>query len=194
MRRQLLDVSWQVQYSPPDNHSDILPSPLWHSVVWRYFDNSPFPTHATMNAHAFDWVVLQGHSRLIPVFYRDNWLIPCRRLLATTLFSIYTLPTTVSVATSDLHVVLCIANHPHAHKGNCLVSHVEHSWMGNRLLELQVKWVSSGDGPAKSLERRPFRTRPVQACRRIAQMLSGGLQVATQRTTTSSRRHAGRPS
>ena len=78
-------VSWQVQHSPPDVHSDLRPSPLWHSVAWRYFDNAPFPTHATTNAHAFDRVVLQGRSRPIPVFYRNKWLSsPCRRLLQST--------------------------------------------------------------------------------------------------------------
>ena len=74
--QQLLDVSWRVQHSPPDGHFELLPSPLWHSVAWRYFDNSPFPTHATMNAHVFDRVVLQDPSHLISVVL-PRWTAFC---------------------------------------------------------------------------------------------------------------------
>ena len=52
--------------TPPDSHSDFLPSPQWHKVAWRYFDSSPFPTHATMKAGVFDLAVLQDHLHTIP--------------------------------------------------------------------------------------------------------------------------------
>ena len=139
--QQLLDVSWQVQHSPPDGHSDFLPLPQWHTVAWRYFDSSPFPTHVIMSARVFNPAVVQDRSHSIPVFYRDRWLSsPCRHLVPSALFPIHTLSKTVSSTTSDLHEVLCTANRPHAHKRECLVSHVgTHPRMGKRLVELHVK-------------------------------------------------------
>ena len=68
--QQLLDVRWRVRHSLPDVHSDFLPSPQWHTVAWKYFDCSPFPTHATMTARVFDLAVLQEHFHSIPEFYR----------------------------------------------------------------------------------------------------------------------------
>ena len=54
----------------------------------------------------------------------DSFSSPCRHLVPQALFPIHTISRIVSSATSDLHVVLCTANRPDAHKRECLVSHV----------------------------------------------------------------------
>ena len=180
--QQLPGVSWRVQHSPLVGHSDLLPSPLWHSVAWRYFDNSPFPTQATMNAHVFDRVEVQDRSRPIPVFYRDRWL-------SSALFPIRTLSAIVSSAN-----IRSSRGPVHSKSSTCTQKEnvscfmLKNPWMSNRLLQLHVN-LSSRDGPAKSLERRGFHAWHVPAYRRSDQMLPRVLQVAIQRATTSLRHH-----
>ena len=137
--QQLLDVSWQVQHSPPDVRSDLLPSRLWHSVAWRYFDNSPFPTHATMNAHAFDRVVLQGHSRPFQCSTEINGFLLHVVVFSHQLCFQFVLFQQLSLQPRQIVAYSCAQQIINMHtKENVSRSMLKHPWMSNRLLELQV--------------------------------------------------------
>ena len=68
----------------------------------------------------------QGRFRPIPVFCRDRQLSsPCRHLLPINSVSNSYFFIKFSSATSDLHVVLCTANHPRTRREECSEFHVE---------------------------------------------------------------------
>ena len=104
-------LSWRVQRPPLDGHYDVLPSPRWHTVARKYFDSSPFPTHATMTARVFDLDVLQDHFHSIPEFYRKKDKL---------LHHVVSISHQQCLHTSARRVNLCTVNHPRARREECL--------------------------------------------------------------------------